>query len=594
MSTLLVMAATELKPEVTCSICKNIYTDPITLFCGHSFCQVCITRTFDTQEDRQDREYFCPECLKRFSRRPELQKSTRLCNIADHFHSVEPKGKQPEKVCSYCVNFPVPAVSLCLHCEAFLCVTHKEKHSRSSEHVLVNPTTSLEDRKCPIHKRILEYYCTMDGTCICSHCLTSDHNGHKVSTISEFLEQKAKNLGPILENLSAKRKETEAMIESLQDNKRKINEKADGVAVRVTAIMRDIRRQLEDLEKRVLTEIPRQKQKISLSISNHVLQLEKEKSELHKKITQIEELSRNINPISILQTPDVLVSSLKDEHNLDTGIGSKLIHDAGDLEMDVVFETLHSGLSNIIEVVGKDVHAKDAQKSSLFGGNKNIGKRNVSKEAQTTKGETNAQVRSYYPSRAQIKSKTQNGPLIPANKSSTTEMLLDVNTASNYLDISDDLKTVSRSDVYLGRPETLKRFQSPQVLSIGAISSGKLVLEMEISKTKGCSGDSLFIGMCYHTIDRRGSQSLTEGSSIAWGLWIKDIAFKVVKNKKMECIRNVSSQRIKLSLDYKAGQLSFYELCEPTKHIHTFTAAFTQPLHLIISLQGSCWVKILK
>ncbi|XP_073457778.1 tripartite motif-containing protein 5-like [Aquarana catesbeiana] len=346
----IMMEAAQLKLEVTCVICMNIFTDPATLICGHSFCQICITRTFDSQ---QDREYFCPECMQDFRRRPELKKNSRLSNIANLFHSVEPKGDQPEKVCSYCIDLPVPTVALCLFCEAFLCDLHKQEHSKSPEHVLTDLTTSLEDKKCPVHKKILEYYCIKDGMCICARCMTSDHHRHKVSTISKFLQQKTKNLNLILEKLSHKKKENLAMLQSLQKHKRKIDNEAAGIAEKVNGILKDIRR-LEDLEKRVLTEISRQQQKISLSVSNDIQQLEYEKSELNKKVTQIEGLSRNTNLISALQTAEVSLCVSEDEYNLGRGMNSKMIHKVGDLEEDVTLETLHSGLSNIVVGTGKN------------------------------------------------------------------------------------------------------------------------------------------------------------------------------------------------------------------------------------------------
>ncbi|XP_040183103.1 E3 ubiquitin-protein ligase TRIM8-like [Rana temporaria] len=336
------MAAAQLKLEVTCSICMNIFSDPVTLGCGHSFCKICITRTFDNQHDR---EYFCPECMQEFRRRPELKKNPRLSNIADHFHSVEPNGDQLEHVCSYCVDPPIPALTLCLFCEAFLCDRHKQEHSKSPEHVLTDPTTSLEDKKCPVHKKILENYCIDDGMCICAHCMTSDHHGHKVSTISEFFQEKAKNLKLILEKLSDKRKETEAMLKSLQDHKMKIDNEAGGIAEKVNGIVKDIRRR-EDLEKRVLTEISRQQQNISLLVSNDIQQLENEKSE------QIEELSRNTNPITPLQTAEVSPCASEEEYTLGRGVDSKMIHKVDDLEEDVALETFPSGLPNIVVGAG--------------------------------------------------------------------------------------------------------------------------------------------------------------------------------------------------------------------------------------------------
>ncbi|PIO27862.1 hypothetical protein AB205_0022800, partial [Aquarana catesbeiana] len=388
------MAAAELKLEVTCSICMNIFTDPATLICGHSFCQVCITRTFDNQHDR---EYFCPECMKDFRRRPELQKNPRLSNIANLLYSVEPKRDKPEK-----------------------------EHSKSPEHVLTDPNTSLEGRKCPVHKTILEYYCIDDGTCICTHCMTSDHNGHKVNTISEYLQQQIKNLNPILEKLSSKKMKTEAMLQSLQNHQRKIDNEANGVVEKVNAIMKDIRKKQEDLEMRVLTEVSRQQKQISLSVSNDIQQLEYEKSEREKKITQIEELSRNTNPISALQTAELLLCVSADEYNLDTEMGREIIHKAGNLEEDVILETLHSGLSNIVVGAGKDVHMKDVPKVSLSAADDNIHIGSSSSSSVSNEPpiqvpifihEPNAPVQSHTPSKTQIReitTKPQNVLLIPA------------------------------------------------------------------------------------------------------------------------------------------------------------------------------------
>ncbi|XP_077312579.1 uncharacterized protein LOC143933539 [Lithobates pipiens] len=432
------MATDDLKVEVTCSICTEIFTDPVTLKCGHSFCQVCITRTFD---NKHDRECFCPECMQEFGKRPELKKNQRLSNIAKFLYSAEPKRDKPEHVCSYCVEFDVPAVILCLHCEAFLCDVHQQEHSKSPEHVLTDPTTSLEDRKCPVHKKILEYYCIDDGTCICAHCMTTDHNGHKVNTISEFLQQQIKNLNPILEKLSSKKIETEAMLQSLQNHKRKIDKEADGVVGKVNAIMKDIRIKQEDLEMKVLTEVSKRQKQISLSVSNDIQQLEYEKSEREKKITQIEELSRNTNPISALQTAELLLCVSMDECNLDAGMGREIIHKAGDLNEHVILETLHSGLSNIVVGAGKDVHMKDVLKVSLSSADDNIhigsSSSSVSNEPQIQVPifihEPNAPVQSYTPSKTQtraittkpqnvllITAESQNNPLVAAEPPKVT------------------------------------------------------------------------------------------------------------------------------------------------------------------------------
>lgn len=43
-----------------CPICTNLFTTPLRLHCGHSFCQTCISTWIQ-------RENTCPECRERFS-----------------------------------------------------------------------------------------------------------------------------------------------------------------------------------------------------------------------------------------------------------------------------------------------------------------------------------------------------------------------------------------------------------------------------------------------------------------------------------------------------------------------------------------------
>ncbi|MEE6506105.1 hypothetical protein FKM82_007513 [Ascaphus truei] len=51
-------------------------------------------------------------------------------------------------------------------------------------------------------------------------------------------------------------------------------------------------------------------------------------------------------------------------------------------------------------------------------------------------------------------------------------------------------------------------------------------------------------------------------------------------------------QRLGIYLDYEAGRLSFYQLCDPIRHLHTVTATFTEPLHAAFCVCEKGWVRI--
>ncbi|XP_068122530.1 E3 ubiquitin-protein ligase TRIM8-like [Hyperolius riggenbachi] len=152
------MASADLSEELECPVCLAIYTDPVTLRCGHNFCRVCIDRVLDLQ--KRSGGYSCPECREEYKERPGLQTNIALRNIAERFL------KKVIVRCTYCVDSPVPAVMSCLHCDASLCDKHLRVHSKAPEHVLCAPTTSPETRKCSVHKKNLQDYSTEDASCV--------------------------------------------------------------------------------------------------------------------------------------------------------------------------------------------------------------------------------------------------------------------------------------------------------------------------------------------------------------------------------------------------------------------------------------------
>ncbi|XP_040294515.1 E3 ubiquitin/ISG15 ligase TRIM25-like [Bufo bufo] len=297
------MASANLRAELDCSICLHTYTDPVMLRCGHNFCRVCIDRVLDTQDESG--VYTCPECREEFQERPALMRNFALRNIMENLLVTQHKETETGIFCTYCVDSPVPAVKSCLHCEASLCEKHLRVHSKSSEHVLSDPSTSLENRKCSVHKKILEYYCTEDSACICVSCsLAGEHQGHRVEMLDEASEKKKGKLRNIFQKLTRKREETEERVQNLEERWRKAQEKASGEAERVTALFTDIRRQLDDLKKRVLNEISRQEMEESLSFSSRIQKLEIKKDELSRKMRHIEEICNMTDPLTVLQEPD--------------------------------------------------------------------------------------------------------------------------------------------------------------------------------------------------------------------------------------------------------------------------------------------------
>ncbi|XP_077314873.1 tripartite motif-containing protein 75-like [Lithobates pipiens] len=504
------MASADLIDELSCSICLSIYTDPVTLRCGHNYCRECIDQVLDTQ--KESRLYICPECREEFQERPVLFNARALRNIAEKFLFPQPSKKDTGIYCTDCVDSPLPAIKSCLLCESSLCGKHVRAHAESPEHVLSDPTNYPGNRKCCFHKKIVEYYCPKEKVCICVYCMAIGmHKGHRVEKLDEALEKKKEKLRKDLEMLTSKKAWAEKQVRILEERRTGLEDRAASVTEEVAAMFRDIGRELEALEKRVLSEISKQKEKTAQSLSKLIQKLEIQKDELSWKISHIEELCNSTDPMTVLkgqnsEEEDIYQSEKED--NIDTNIRSE-----DDFHENSITDKLHE-LSDFI----KDFHIGTQQSG----------------------------------------------------------VLLDEETASNYIQISKDLKTASLSSVKLFRPESPRRFKNYQVLSKRVFSSGRHSWEVDTSNST-----SWRVGLCYATMDKK---SYIGDNKFSWCLQ-KEYKYNIMHvSKCIPFIPKPTSYKFRICLDFEAGQISFYELNDPIRHLHTFTTTFIKPLHLVICI----------
>ncbi|XP_073516503.1 E3 ubiquitin-protein ligase TRIM11-like [Phyllobates terribilis] len=520
-------ALAKLRQELECCICRDIFCDPVTIPCGHSFCRDCICKTWDMQmkeSDTWEGEYTCPECRRLYKERPELKTSETLSNLLSHFRSLT---LVETKTCTYCLDQSTPAVKFCVLCEASLCTDHLNVHNSSPEHVLFDHIPSLEDRKCSVHKKNLEYYCPTEDVCLCvTCCLSGTHNEHQVKSIEEAYQSKKMDLLTCAEILQLQTDQMETRCQSLKELRGRSRKRAATNSKLVTSIFRDARRKLKDLERKVLVDISRKKREVLVSVSHQIEQLETIKKELSRNMHRIGQLCNMTDPLSFLRESDKdNICNRKWAHKEDA--------DIYDLDEGLISATIHSGLSDIIN------EAKRAFCGSNF-----------------------------------------------------IDLELNVHTANNYINVSGDLKTATWSPVDQSRPDTKERFDSFQVMCSKAFSSGRHYWEVETSES-GYWG----IGLCYPNIDRKGTDSYIGGRDNSWGMsrysdW--DPYYSIRHDGIEDTLSLVPSCLvIGLYLDYEAGQLSFYELGGPIRHLHTYKAAFSEPLHVILRLWNS-WVKICK
>uniref|UniRef100_F6YIP9 Uncharacterized protein n=1 Tax=Ornithorhynchus anatinus TaxID=9258 RepID=F6YIP9_ORNAN len=132
--------ARELQQELTCSVCMDFYTDPVTVDCGHSFCQPCLARC---------REALCPECRGPLEER-ELRPNRRLGKLAEIGRRLGPRLLRSTEPKSMCPRHQKPLKLFCQEDESPICVTcyqdpEHDQHSEKFQQLLKQLWKEMEE-----------------------------------------------------------------------------------------------------------------------------------------------------------------------------------------------------------------------------------------------------------------------------------------------------------------------------------------------------------------------------------------------------------------------------------------------------------------
>nr|ABV69894.1 TRIM22 [Plecturocebus moloch]ACA53504.1 tripartite motif-containing 22 (predicted) [Plecturocebus moloch] len=149
--------------EVTCPICLEFLTDPLSIDCGHSFCHACITAK-NKSMIISGGQSSCPVCQTRFQP-GNLRPNRHLANIVQRVREVKmsPEEGQKRDVCEH-------------------------------------------------HGKKLQIFCKEDGKVICWVCeLSQEHQGHQTFLIHEVVKECQERLQAALQRLIKEDQEAEKL-----------------------------------------------------------------------------------------------------------------------------------------------------------------------------------------------------------------------------------------------------------------------------------------------------------------------------------------------------------------------------------------------
>ncbi|XP_067830135.1 E3 ubiquitin-protein ligase TRIM39-like isoform X2 [Heptranchias perlo] len=177
--------------ELTCPICLELLTDPVSLECEHHFCRSCISRSWEEVPG----DVSCPQCRRVFTQRNTSPART-LGNVVEQVRLLKVKVAERE--------------------EEFYCEEHDEK---------------------------LKLFCEEEQKAICVVCgMSRAHKAHSVIPIKEAAQMYKEKLETSLDLLKRK-------MEEMIENKSKEEEKMGELKVRAEELTDAIRAEFAKMHK---------------------------------------------------------------------------------------------------------------------------------------------------------------------------------------------------------------------------------------------------------------------------------------------------------------------------------------------------------
>nr|XP_060615954.1 tripartite motif-containing protein 10-like [Anolis sagrei ordinatus] len=227
---------TALVEDVTCSICLEFLKDPVSVDCGHNFCQLCITAYCDSMKNIRGniRCPFCKASIQKWNFRPNWH----LVNIIENIKRL------PE--------------------EQVLCKKHKEK---------------------------LNLFCKEDEKLLCVFCEHSaQHQEHTVLLLEKAAQEYKDRIHCHLQNLRKEKEKIMGYTEVTEKDSQQllVSETIQAERVKTATEFRQLRQFLERQEKLLLDQIDNVQRDIERIRDEHLTRLSSEISSLDNIMQEME------------------------------------------------------------------------------------------------------------------------------------------------------------------------------------------------------------------------------------------------------------------------------------------------------------------
>uniref|UniRef100_A0A8D3BJI6 Tripartite motif-containing protein 35-like n=1 Tax=Scophthalmus maximus TaxID=52904 RepID=A0A8D3BJI6_SCOMX len=208
------MASASYKEDLTCSICLTIFSDPVILPCGHSFCRECISLSLKSQRQ-------CPQC------RADVPEDEQ-CLLTNHTLKSLAE-KEVEKL--------------------------RRGHGDDKE---------IDDWLCPEHEERLKLFCVTDQQLACIICRDGEkHEGHKFKPIKEAAALVRNKLEAFVQCIADDIDATERLVNTQKEEITKTKDKVQQLTTQICRQFEEMHQFLRKREDEITNDLKHKEEEMS-------------------------------------------------------------------------------------------------------------------------------------------------------------------------------------------------------------------------------------------------------------------------------------------------------------------------------------------
>ncbi|KAJ7335272.1 hypothetical protein JRQ81_013213 [Phrynocephalus forsythii] len=485
------------------------------------------------------------------------------------------QGNGPEAIvgasCDLCRT---PAAWSCFSCLSSFCPLHARPHlagdgepgaggSPFRGHRLCPAGEAAQDLRalrelehwCADHRdRPLELFCEPCALCICALCpLLGAHRGHAVDLAAQAAHSKREVIAIFLKQLALKRQQKANNMQHIEEAMATLKAHALASKTWVTQKFTELRLLLDEeetLTKRYVDE------KVEQTLRAYEEQLEVcegEISVMHSFSEKVRQIQLQPDPLHLLKGYSAIEKDMVKQR-----IPAETL-----VPVPVTFDPITNHFKHFVEMIQSILQKplKARLKEDIF-----------SSLDSTSKKEPGALLK--------VRSCGDRSLFLKHARSPT----LDIDSLHPRLTMSEDQLSVScywRRRLY---PSSLQRFDKLwQVLSRDSFFAGSHYWEVDVLQ----AGQGWWIGAAYPSLKRKGDSELSRlgWNRASWCIKRFDFEYWAFHNGERILIQTEEDpERIGVFLDYEAGILSFYNVTDGMKHLHTFQSRFVEPIYPALRL----------